>query len=152
MRIRNKLVAFAVGAGIPVTLVAQASTESFDGAYRISITVPGVLFPISAYSMFKADGTLKEIDYVPTLGGIRSEEGLGRWHRDANGGYAISYKTALPDGQARQVEGLTTISPSGDKLAGTAIVKWLNREGAVVNTTKVKLVGDRAQSPLAAKQ
>jgi hypothetical protein len=102
--------------------------------------------------VFKADGTLKEIDYVPTLGGIRSEEGLGRWRPNANGGYVISYKTELPNGQVRQVEGLTTLSPSGDKLAGTAIVKWLNREGAVVNTTKVKLVGDRAQSRLAAKQ
>jgi hypothetical protein len=152
MRIRNKLAALAVCAGIPVTLVAQPPKESFDGAYRITITVPGVLLPISAFSMFNADGTLKEIDYVPTLGGIRSEKGLGRWSRNANGAYAISYKTELPNGQVRQVDGLTTLSPSGDKLAGTAIVKWLNREGAVVDTTNVKLVGDRAQSTVAGKQ
>jgi hypothetical protein len=152
MRIRNTLAAVAVCAGIPVTLVAQAPKECFDGAYRITITVPGVLFPIAAFSMFKGDGTLKEIDYVPTLGGIRSEKGLGRWRRNANGRYAISYETELPNGQMRRVEGLTTLSPSGDKLAGTAIVKWLNREGAVVNTTNVKLVGDKAQGTVAAKQ
>jgi len=152
MKIKNKLVALAVCAGIPVTLVAQPQEESFDGAYRITIAVPGVPFPISAISMFKADGTLKEIDYVPTLGGIRSEEGLGSWRRNADGGYAISYKTELPNGQVRHVDGLTTLSASGDKLAGTAIVKWLNPEGAVVKTTNVKLVGDKAQSGLVAKQ
>lgn len=152
MKVRNELVALAVCAGIPVTLVAQPPKESFDGAYRITITVPGVLFPISAISMFKADGTLKEIDYVPTLGGIRPEEGLGSWRRNGEGGYAISYKTELPDGQARQVDGLTTLSVSGDKLAGTAIVKWLNRDGAVVSATNVKLVGDKAESKAGAKQ
>jgi hypothetical protein len=133
-------------------LVAQPQEESFDGAYRITITVPGVLFPISAVSMFKADGTLKEIDYVPTLGGIRSEEGLGSWRRNADGGYAISYKTELPNGPVRQVDGLATLFASGDKLAGTAIVKWLNREGTVVKSTSVKWVGDKAQSGLVAKK
>jgi hypothetical protein len=152
MKIRYKLVALAVYAGIPVTLVAQPPNESFDGAYRITITVPGVLFPISAISMLKADGTLKEIDYVPTLGGIRSQAGLGSWRRNADGGYAIRYKTELEDGQVRQVDGLTTLSAFGEKLVGTAVVKWLNREGTVVNTTKVKLVGDKAQSRLAAEQ
>jgi hypothetical protein len=152
MKIRNKLVALAVCAGVPVTLVAQPPNENFDGAYRITITVPGVLFPISAISMFKADGTLKEIDYVPTLGGIRPEEGLGSWCRKADGGYAFIYKTKLENGQVRQVDGLTTLSASGDKLAGTALVKWLNREGTIVSTTNVKLVGDKAQSRLAAKQ
>jgi hypothetical protein len=150
MKLTNKLVALAVCAGVPVTLLAQPPKESFDGAYRITIIVPGVFFPISAISMFKADGTLKEIDYVPTLGGIRSEEGLGSWRRKTDGGYAISYKTELPNGQVRQVDGLTTLSASGDKLAGTATVKWMNREGTVLNTTNVKLLGDRAQSRLAA--
>ena len=152
MKIRKKLVALALWGVVPVTLVAEPPKESFDGAYRVTITVPGVVFPISAFSMFKDDDSLKEIDYVPTLGGIRSEEGLGRSRRTDDGKYAISYKTELPNGEMRQVDGLASISASGDKLAGTAMVKWLNRDGVVVNTTKVKLVGDRAEGGLGAKQ
>jgi len=44
MKTRMMLVALVVCGGISVTLVAQPP-ESFDGAYRITITVPGVPFP-----------------------------------------------------------------------------------------------------------
>jgi hypothetical protein len=145
MKIQTKLLAFVICAVLPATLVGQPPNDTYQGAYLLRISVPGVLWPISAFSIYEADGSLKEIDYLPTrnLLGIEAEVGYGRWFQ-ANGQFVVNYKTELPDGQVREVNALTTLSASGNELTGTATVKLLNRDGTVVDRKTVKVTGQRA--------
>ncbi len=151
MKIRNRLVALAVCAWLPATLLAQPPNDSCQGAYRLKISAPGVPWPISAFSMYEPDGTLKEIDYLPTRNffGIEAEVGYGHWFQNASGQFVTNYKTELLNGQVRQVTALTTLAPSGNQLTGTATVKLLNRDGTVADTKTVTVTGQRAPGRLA---
>ena len=154
MKIKRRLIALAVSAGIPVTLVAQSPNDIYQGEYLLKISVPGVPWSITASSTYEPDGTLKEIDYLPAPNflGIERQAGYGHWARTATGQFVIDYKTELPNGQVRQVHALTTVSESGNELTGTATVKLLNKIGSVVDTKNVTLTGQRVPSRLAAKQ
>jgi hypothetical protein len=66
MKIKSRLIALAVSAGIPVTLVAQSPNDIYQGEYLLKISVPGVPWSITASSTYEPDGTLKEIDYLPS--------------------------------------------------------------------------------------
>jgi hypothetical protein len=153
MKITSRLIALAVSAGIPVTLVAQSPNETYRGEYLLKISVPGVPWAITASSTYEPDGTLKEIDYLPAGNflGIEGQAGHGHWSRTASGQFLIDYKTELPNGQVRQVRALTTVSASGNELTGTATVKLLNKAGSVVDTKRVTVSGQRVTSRLAAK-
>ena len=154
MKIKSRLIALAVSAGIPFTLVAQSPNDAYQNAYALKISVPGVPWPISALSIYEPDGTLKEIDYLPTrnLLGIEGQVGYGHWSRTASGQFVVDYKTELSNGQVRQVHALTTLSASGDELTGTATVKLLNQDGSVVDSKNVTVTGGRAPSRLVAKR
>jgi hypothetical protein len=153
MKIRSTLIALAVSAGIPVTLVAQSANDFYRGEYLLKISVPGVPWTITASSTYESGGTLKEIDYLPAGNflGIEGQAGYGHWSRTASGQFVIDYKTELPNGQIRQVHALTTVSGSGNELTGTATVKLLNKAGSVVDTRNARVAGRRATSRLAAK-
>jgi hypothetical protein len=146
MKIQTGLPTLVICAVLPATLLAQPPTGTYQGAYLLKISVPGVPWPISAFSMYEADGSLKEIDYLPNrnLLGIEAEVGYGHWFQKANGQFAVNYKTELPDGHVRQVNALTTLSAFGNELTGTATVKLLNRDGTVVDSKTVKVTGQRA--------
>ena len=135
MKIKSRLIALAVSAGIPVTLVAQSPNEIYRGEYLLKISVPGVPWAITASSTYEPDGTLKEIDYLPAgnFFGIEGQAGHGHWSRTASGQFLIDYKTELPNGQVRA---LTTVSASGNELTGTATVKLINQDGSVAETRK----------------
>ena len=150
MKIKTSLIAIAVSAAIPLTLVAQAPNDS----YQLKISVPGVPWPITAVAMYEPDGTLKEIDYLPTGNflGVEGQVGHGHWSRTASGQFVINYKTELPNGQVRQVRALTTLSASGNELTGTATVTLLNQNGSVADTKNVTVTGERAPSRLIAKR
>jgi hypothetical protein len=154
MKIKSRLIALAVSAGIPATLVAQSPNDIYQGEYLLKISVPGVPWSITASSTYEPDGTLKEIDYLPARNflGIERQAGYGHWSRMATGQFVIDYKTELPNGQVRQVNALTTVSESGNELTGTATVKLLNKAGSVVDTKNVTVTGQRITSRLAAKQ
>ena len=154
MKIKSGLILLAVLAGIPVSLVAESPKDIYRGEYLLKISVPGVPWPITASSTYEADGTLKEIDYLPAGNFLRVEgqAGYGNWSRTPSGQFVINYKTKLPTGQIRQVHALTTVSKSGNELTGTATVKLLNKAGSVVDTRNVTVAGRRATSRLAAKQ
>ena len=154
MKIKSGLILLAVLAGIPVSLVAESPKDIYRGEYLLKISVPGVPWPITASSTYEADGTLKEIDYLPAGNFLRVEgqAGYGNWSRTPSGQFVINYKTKLPTGQIRQVHALTTLSASGAELTGTATVKLLNKAGSVVDTRNVTVAGRRATSRLAAKQ
>lgn len=155
LKIRSKSIALAlVCAGIPATLVAQP--REFEGAYLLKIEIPGVPFKISAFSMCTPDGRLKEIDYEPTVnffgfGGLRSTTGFGHWYKNPNGQFVISYTTQLPNGQLRKVDGITTLSASGNEVTGSATVTLVNQDGSVLDSSNVTVTGEKAQSRLAAK-
>ena len=153
VKIQTKLLALVICAVLPATLVAQASNDTHQGAYLLKISVPGVPWPISGVSMYESDGSLKEIDYVPTRNffGIEAEVGYGHWFQKANGQLVTNYKTELPNGQVRQVNAFITLSPSGNELSGTAIVKLLNRDGTFVDSKTVKVTGQRAPNRGATK-
>lgn len=153
MRIKSRLVLFAVLAGTPVTLVAGSQNDIYRGEYLLKISVPGVLWPITASSTYEADGTLKEIDYLPARNfiGIEAQAGYGHWSRTPSGQFVINYKTKLPNGQIRQVHALATLSASGNELTGTATVKLLGKNGSVIDTKNVAVTGQRATSRLAIK-
>jgi hypothetical protein len=153
MKIQTRLLALVLCAVLPATLVAQPPNESYQGAYLLKISVPGVPWPISAFSMYESDGSLKEIDYLPSENffGIEAEVGYGHWFQKANGQLVINYKTELPNGQVRQVKALTTLSPSGNELTGMATVKLLNRDGTVVDSKTVEVTGQRAPNRLGTK-
>jgi hypothetical protein len=154
MKIKSRLIALAVSAGIPVTLVGQSPNDIYQGEYLLKISVPGVPWSITASSTYEPDGTLKEIDYLPGRNflGIERQAGYGHWSRTAAGQFVIDYKTELPDGQVRQVHALTTVSESGNELTGTATVKLLNKAGSVVDTKNVTVTGQRVTSRLAARR
>jgi hypothetical protein len=154
MKIKSRLIALAVSAGIPVTLIAQSPNDIYQGEYLLKISVPGVPWSITASSTYEPDGTLKEIDYLPARNflGIERQTGYGHWSRTATGQFVIDYKTELPDGQVRQVHSLTIVSESGNELTGTATVTLLNKAGSVVDTKNVTVTGLRVTSRLAAKQ
>jgi hypothetical protein len=153
MKIKSRLIALAVFAGIPVTLVAQSPNDFYRGEYLLKISVPGVPWAITASSTYEPDGTLKEIDYLPARNflGIEEQAGHGHWSRTASGQFVIDYKTELPNGQVRQVHALTAVSASGNELTGTATVKLLNKSRSVVDTKTVTVTGRRITSTLAAK-
>jgi hypothetical protein len=153
MKIKSRLIALAVSAGIPVTLIAQSPNEIYRGEYLLKVSVPGVPWAMTASSTYEPDGTLKEIDYLPARNflGIEGQAGHGHWSRTPSGQFVIDYKTQLPDGQIRQVHALTTVSASDNELTGTATVKLLNRAGSVVDTKRVTVTGQRVTSRLAAK-
>jgi hypothetical protein len=153
MKIQTRLLALVICAVLPATLVAEPPTDTYQGVYLLKISVPGVPWPISAFSMYEADGNLKEIDYLPNrnLLGIEAEVGYGHWFQKANGQFVVNYKTKLPNGQVRQVNALTTLSASGNELTGTATVKLLNRDGTVVDSKTVKVTGQRAPKSSATK-
>jgi hypothetical protein len=153
MKIKSRLIALAVSAGIPVTLVAQSPNEIYRGEYLLKIWAPGVPWAITASSTYEPDGTLKEIDYLPARNflGIEGQAGYGHWSRTASGQFVIDYKTELPNGQVRQVHALIAVSAFGNELTGTATVKLLNKSRSVVDTKTVTVTGRRITSTLAAK-
>jgi hypothetical protein len=153
MKIQTRLFALAMCAGFPATLVAQPPNDSYQGAYLLKISVPGIPWPLSAFSMYEPDGTLKEIDYLPTRNflGIEAEVGYGHWSRKPNGQFVVIYKTKLPNGQVRQVNALTSLSTSGNQLSGSATVNLLNQDGTVVDSKAVTVTGQRAPNGLATK-
>jgi len=144
----------AASAAIPLTLVTQASDESNQDAYQLKISVPGIPWPITAVAIYESDGTLKEIDYLPTSNflGVQGQVGHGHWSRTTSGQFLINYKTELSNGQVRQVHALTTLSASGNTLTGTATVTLLNQDGSVADTKNVTVTGERTSSRLAAKR
>lgn len=154
MKIKTRLIAIAVSAAIPLTLVAQSPSDSYQNAYQLKISVPGVPWPITAVSIYEPDGTLKEIDYLPTGNflGVEGQVGHGHWSRTASGQFVINYKTEWPNGQVREVHALTTLSASGNELTGTATVTLLNQNGSVADTKNVTVTGERAPSRLIAKR
>jgi hypothetical protein len=154
MKMKTRLIAIAVSAAIPLTLVAQAPDDSNQNAYQLKISVPGIPWPITAVSIYEPDGTLKEIDYLPTGNflGVEGQVGHGHWSRTASGQFLINYKSELSNGQVRQVHALATLSASGNTLTGTATVTLLNQDGSVADTKNVTLTGERASSRLAAKR
>ena len=153
MNIKTRLLALVICAVLPATLVAQTPNDIHHGAYLLKISVPGVPWPISGVSTYESDGSLKEIDYLPTRNffGTEAEVGYGHWLQTANGQLLTNYKTELPNGQVRQVNAFIALSPSGNELTGTATVKLLNRDGKVVDTKIVKVIGQRAPNRLASK-
>jgi hypothetical protein len=153
MKIKSRSIALAVSVAFPVALVAQSPNDIYGGEYLLKISVPGVPWPITASSTYEADGTLKEIDYLPAGNFLRVEgqAGYGNWSRTPSGQFVINYKTKLPTGQIRQVHALTTLSASGDELTGTATVKLLDKNGSVIDTKNVAVTGQRATSRLATK-
>ena len=100
MKIKSTLIALAVSAGIPVTLVAQSPNDFYRGEYLLKISVPGVPWTITASSTYESGGTLKEIDYLPARNflGIEGQAGYGHWSRTASGQFVIDYKAELPNG------------------------------------------------------
>lgn len=153
MKIKSTLIALAVSAGIPVTLVAQSPNDIYRGEYLLKISVPGVPWAITASARYEPGGTLKEIDYLPGRNflGVEGEAGYGHWFRTPAGQFVINYETKLPNGQVRQVHALTTLSASGNELTGMATVKLLNQNGSIVDTKNVRVTGQRATSRLATK-
>jgi hypothetical protein len=153
MKIKSRSIALAVSVAFPVTLVAQSPNDIYGGEYLLKISVPGVPWPITASSTYEADGTLKEIDYLPASNflGIEGQAGYGHWSRTQSGQFVINYKTKLPNGQIRQVHALTILSAAGNELTGTATVKLLDKNGSVVDTKNVAVTGQRATSRLATK-
>ena len=155
-RIRSLLNALVLCGGIS-SLVAESSNDAYQAAYLLKIRVPGIPWQISALSIYEPDGTLKEIDYVPSLNfprfgtGVEAEVGYGHWSQEANGVFAVNYKTQLPKGQIREVHALTTLSASGNELTGTATVKLINQDGSVAETRNVTVTGVRASKRLVAK-
>src|ERR1700757_2155636 len=112
MKIKRRLIALAVSAGIPVTLVAQSPNDIYQGEYLLKISVPGVPWSITASSSYNPDGALKESDCFPARNclGIERQAGYGHWSRTATGQFVIDYKTELPNGQVRQGNPLTKVS------------------------------------------
>jgi hypothetical protein len=153
MKIKSRSIAVAVSVAFPVTLLAQSPNDIYGGEYLLKISVPGVPWPITAYSTYEADGTLREVDYLPAPNflGVEGQAGYGHWSRTPSGQFVINYKTKLPNGQIRQVRALAMLSASGDELTGTATIKLVDKNGSVIDTKNVAVTGQRATSRLAAK-
>ena len=145
MKIQTRLFALVICAVLPATLVAQPQNDIYQGAFLLKISVPGAPWPIPAFWKYESDGSLKEIDYLPNQNvfGIEGEVGNGHWLKEANGQLVTDYRVELPDGQVRQVNALSTLSPSGNELTGAATVRLLNRRGALVDSKTVKMTGQR---------
>lgn len=153
MKIKSRSIALAVSVAFPVTLLAQSPNDIYGGEYLLKISVPGVPWPITASSSYEADGTLREVDYLPAPNflGVEGQAGYGHWSRTPSGQFVINYKTKLPNGQIRQVRALAMLSASGDELTGTATIKLVDKNGSVIDTKNVAVAGQRATSRLAAK-
>ena|ERR1700748_3491942 len=153
MKIKSRSIALAVSVAFPVTLLAQSPNDIYGGEYLLKISVPGVPWPITASSTYEADGTLREVDYLPAPNflGVEGQAGYGHWSRTPSGQFVINYKTKLPNGQIRQVRALAMLSASGDELTGTATIKLVDKNGSVIDTKNVAVTGQRATSRLAAK-
>jgi len=159
MRMKSRLVGLAVMClGIPAAVVAQSRDEGFQGTYVLAISGPNMP-TISAVSQINRDGSLEEFDYEPVPskfgngGKTQLLVGHGSWSLSDKGHLMIEYKTELPNKGSQHVKGSATFSASRNELTGSATVKLLNQEGAVVYANDVTVTGQRASaSRLTAKR
>jgi hypothetical protein len=138
---------------IPAALLAQPPVNSLTGTWKLTISGPQIPGKILALSLCEANGTLVQISNQPfpsILGmglGTQSDFECGRWVHTGNRTFRLSLERELPNNRFQQVDGIVSLSESGEQVTGSAEARFLSPTGRPLYSTHVEVIGERVRPP-----